>query len=357
VAVTAAFGAAALAGFGVGANLHAHGARSSVAAASAVVPSAPVPAPGGTGATSPASSTGTGVSAAQAALATQVDVGLVDINTVLGYQRATGAGTGMILTPSGEILTNNHVIDGATSISVTLVSTEKTYIAAVVGTDPTQDIAVLQLKGVSGLEPIPTADSPAVAIGDSVMAIGNAGGVGGTPAVVTGSVQALDQTITASDETGANAETLSGLIQLNAPIQPGDSGGPLVNSAGRVIGIDTAASTGMRFSTSGTVGFAIPIDQALNIASQIESGHATTTVHIGLPGFLGVAIDPGSSAAGAVVTGVESGSPAAKAGLAAGDTITSIDGRPVASAPTLTAVTAGHHVGNRVTLSWVISQA
>jgi S1-C subfamily serine protease len=159
------------------------------------------------------------------------------------------------------------VIDGATSISVTLVSTGRSYPARVVGTDPTADVAVLQLQGVSGLKTIKTAS--AVSVGDSVVAIGNAGGVGGTPAVVTGTVQAVNQTITASDQNGANAEQISNLIQTNAPIQPGDSGGPLVNTAGQVIGIDTAASSGSRFNSAASVGFAIPIDNALSIAKQI----------------------------------------------------------------------------------------
>jgi S1-C subfamily serine protease len=314
-----------------------------------VVPTTPLPAapadptsPNSDGsASSPSTSTGNGVTAQTAAIAAKVDPSVVDINTVL--QGGSGAGTGLILTSSGEILTNNHVIDGATSITVTFVSTGRAYKATVIGTDPTQDVAVIQVPGVSGLTPIQTGSSSAVAVGDAVVALGNAGGAGGTPSAVTGTVQAVNQTITASDLNGANAETLNGLIQTNAPIQPGDSGGPLVNAAGQVIGIDTAASSGRRFSAGSSVGFAIPIDQAVGIAHQIESGHATATIHIGLPAFLGVAIQPtgagqnGSNArsSGAVVSAVEPGLPAAAIGLVAGDTITSIGGQPVTSPQTL----------------------
>ncbi len=218
----------------------------------------------------------------------KVDPGIVDIDTKLGYEEAEAAGTGMILTSSGEILTNNHVINGATEITATVVTTGKTYRAKVVGYDQTQDIGVLQLEGASGLQVIKTGDSSAVTPGASVVAIGNAGGVGGSPSVVTGTIEATNQSITASDEGGGNAEQLSGLLETNAPIQAGDSGGPLVNSAAEVIGMDTAASAGTRFAAQDSVGFAIPINQALSIAHQIVSGPATATIHLGSTGFLGV---------------------------------------------------------------------
>jgi S1-C subfamily serine protease len=288
------------------------------------------------------------------AIAQAVDPSIVDVNTSLGYGNGAGAGTGMILTTSGAVLTNNHVIDGATTITVTLVDTGRTYPATVVGTDPTDDIAVIQIHGASGLKPIPMGDSSALAVGDGVVAIGNAGGAGGTPSVVTGAVTALDQTITVTDEGGGNPETLNGLIQTDAPLQPGDSGGPLLNSSGQVIGIDTAASAGRRFRTGSSVGLAIPINQARAIAAQIQAGHGSTTVHIGLPGFLGVEIDPtqASAAPGAAVAGVVAGNPAAAAGLAAGDLITSLDGQPITSPDTLTAATTSHHPGDKVTVGW-----
>jgi S1-C subfamily serine protease len=353
-------------GIGIGSQLHRTSASTAAAVAppssgTGLVPSTPATpsSPFSGGGSTGSSSSGTATSAQAAAIAAKVDSAIVDINTKLGYQSAAAAGTGMVLTSNGEILTNNHVIDGATSISVTLVSTGRSYNATVVGTDPTADIAVLQLQGASGLKTIQTG-SLAPAVGDSVIAIGNAGGAGGTPAVVTGTVEALNQTITASDPNGANAEKLGNLIQTNAPIQPGDSGGPLVNTAGQVIGIDTAASGGNRFNSTASQGFAIPIGDAVSIAKQIESGNASATIHLGLPAFLGVAIQPdgsstGSSAPsanGAVVSGVASGTPAAAAGLAQGDTITAINGQTVDSAQALTTIMRSHRPGNKVTVTW-----
>ena len=287
-----------------------------------------------------------------AKVAAKVDPGIVDINTQIDFGSAAGAGTGMVLTSDGLILTNNHVVDGATSITVTTVENGHRYAASVVGTDPTEDIAVLQLKGVSGLSTIPLGDSTKVAVGDPIVALGNAGGVGGSPVIATGVVEATGQTITASDDSGANAETLNGLIVVNAPIQPGDSGGPLADASGRVIGIDTAASAGRGWRTrTGTgEGFAIPIDHALAVAHQIEQGQPSDTIHTGTTGFLGVALDPSTTAA--VVDGVEPGSPAEGAGLAAGDTITAVDGQPVDSADTLSTLTKRHHAGDTVRVSW-----
>ena len=176
-------------------------------------------------------------------IAARVSPGLVDVVSTLGDQNGEAAGTGMVLTSTGEVLTNNHVINGATSISVTDIGNGKTYTATVVGYDKTKDIAVLQLQNASGLQTVNLGDSSTVTVGQNVVAIGNAEGKGGTPSVVTGSVTALNQSITAGDEGSSDSEQLSGLIQTNAPIQPGDSGGPLVNSAGQVVGIDTAASS------------------------------------------------------------------------------------------------------------------
>jgi S1-C subfamily serine protease len=182
------------------------------------------------------------------------------------------------------------VIQGSTKISVTVVATGRTYTAHVVGTAPSDDIAVIQIEGASGLKTINTATAT-VAIGDPVVATGNAGGRGGTPSAVAGSVVALGQTITATDENGANPEQLTNLIQIDAPIEAGDSGGPLANRAGEVVGMDSAAEvSGTRFRTTSTSGFAIPIAKALSVAQQIESGKASSTIHIGLPAFLGVQI-------------------------------------------------------------------
>jgi S1-C subfamily serine protease len=187
-------------------------------------------------------------------IADRVDPGIVDVTSTLGFQDATAMGTGIVLTSNGEILTNNHVINGATSVSVTDIGNGKTYKATVVGYDASHDIAVLQLSGASGLTTATTGDSSTVKTGDSVVALGNAGGKGGTPAVAAGSITALNQSITASDEGSGSSEQLSGLLETNADIQAGDSGGPLVNSHGQIIGIDTAASSNFQLGGSGNGG-------------------------------------------------------------------------------------------------------
>src|SRR6202012_2677347 len=170
-----------------------------------------------------------------AAIASKIDPGLVDINTTLGYQQEQAAGTGIVLSSNGVILTNNHVIDGATSISVTDVGNKKTYTASVVGYDRTKDVAVLQLHNASGLQTATLGNSSNASVGEDVVGVGNAGGTGGTPSAAGGTVTALNQSITASDEGDGTSEQLSGLIETNAGIQPGDSGGALVDTSGTVI--------------------------------------------------------------------------------------------------------------------------
>ena len=228
---------------------------------------------------------------------------VVDVYTTLGYQGGQAAGTGIVLTSNGMVLTNHHVIAGSTSISVTDVGNGQTYPATVVGYDKSRDLAVLQLRGASGLTTAPLGDATTLRVGDAVAGIGNAGGAGGQPSQAAGSVTALDQSITAADQDGSDPEQLSGLIQVDAAIQPGDSGGPLVNSAGQVVGIDTAASassdrqsfTPVSTTGGGGEGYAIPINQALSVAQQIDQGQASATVHIGPTAFLGVQIAPTGS--------------------------------------------------------------
>jgi S1-C subfamily serine protease len=312
-----------------------------------------------------ADSTSTGAVLTTAQITAQTDPGLVDVASTLGYEQEESFGTGLVLTSSGEVLTNNHVIEGATSITVTDIGNGQSYKAKVVGYNQTKDIAVLQLQGASGLKTVRLGDSTTAAVGQKVTAIGNAGGKGGTPSVVTGEITALNASITASDEGSGTTEQLTGMINDDAPIQAGDSGGPLVSSAGQVIGIDTAASsaTGFQFQsqqTSQTQAFAIPINEALSIAGQIERANASSTVHIGATGFLGVEVMSASNAAqngiangsGAAVEGVLQGTPAANAGLAAGDVITSIDGQSVSSPTALQAAMERHHPGDRVTIGY-----
>ena len=176
-------------------------------------------------------STGAGAPSDISSIAAKVSPALVDINTNLSYQDEQAAGTGMVLTSDGEVLTNNHVIDGATSISVTDVGNGKTYSASVVGYDRTGDIAVIKLSGASGLQTVSTSSATA-AVGQAVVGVGNAGGTGGTPSNAGGSIIALNQSITASDDGGGNAENLTGLIETNA----GHRTGRLGWLAGRLLG-------------------------------------------------------------------------------------------------------------------------
>lgn len=288
-------------------------------------------------------------------VANQVDRSIVDITSRLGYQRAVAAGTGMVITADGDVLTNNHVIDGATSITATSVTTGVSYTATVVGTDPTQDVAVIHLTRASQLVPIDVGDSTSLSIGQPVVALGNAGGAGGTPAVASGYITDLDREITATDSGGGNSQRLYGLIETDAPIRPGDSGGPLANTRAQVIGMDTAASAGNAFGNANSRGFAIPIQRALDIAHQIEAGQASSTVHIGPRGMIGVTVadvstTPGS---GAQVQSVASGSPAARAGIHAGDTIVAIDGATVANTDELGTLIKKHGAGEKITVTWI----
>lgn len=318
------------------------------------------------------------------AIASKIDPGLVDINTTLGYQQEQAAGTGIVLSSNGEILTNNHVIDGATSISVTDIGNKKTYKASVVGYDRTKDIAVLQLQNASGLQTATLGNSSNVSVGQQVVGVGNAGGTGGTPSAAGGSVTALNQSITASDDGDGTSEQLSGLIETNADIQPGDSGGALVDTSGNVLGIDTAASAGFSFQSnnqsSGNQGYAIPINAALTIAKSIEAGNGSSTIHIGETAFLGVEIsasggsssgsdgssgdggfggffggnsgNTGSTASGASIATVVTNGPAQEAGLAEGDVITSFGGKSVNTANDLTTIISTYHPGDKVSVGW-----
>jgi S1-C subfamily serine protease len=292
-------------------------------------------------------------------IVSKTDPAVVDVVSTLG-QNGTAAGTGIVLTSSGEVLTNNHVIDGATSIKVRDVGNGQTYTASVVGYDASHDIAVIQLKGASGLQTANLGNSSSVAVGSKVVAIGNAGGQDGTPSVATGTVTGLNQSITATDAASGTAEQLSGLIRTNAAIQAGDSGGPLTNASGQVIGIDTAASSGsvQLNSSTATQAFTVPINEAVSIARQIEAGTSSATVHIGSTALLGVEIASASqqlgnpAAAGAQVAGVQPGSAAASAGLTAGDVITAVGSHSVSSAADVRSALSGYHPGDKISITW-----
>ncbi len=293
-------------------------------------------------------------------IAAKITPALVDVNTTFNYQGAAGAGTGIVLTANGEVLTNNHVIDGATSISVTDLGNGRRYGASVVGYDPVHDMAVLQLKNASGLKTASLGDSAASKVGQPVVAVGNAGGKGGTPTSTGGSITALGQSIAPTDELDGTREHLHGLIQVNADVEAGDSGGSLVDSSGQVIGVDTASEQQFSLNAPASRGYAIPINQALATARAIEAGQGSADVHIGAAAFLGVLISsgqpgqgPGSSAKGATVVRVVPGGPVAKAGLVGGDVITSLDGNSVTSSSALSRLMITHHPGDHVRIGWV----
>jgi S1-C subfamily serine protease len=283
-----------------------------------------------------------------------VNPGVVNINTTLGLQNARAAGTGVVLDASGLVLTNNHVIAGATSIVASSVTSGRSFQASVVGYDRSHDVAVLRLANATGLRRVTLGNSAGVKVNDQIIAIGNAGGDGGKPTVVTGRVTGLNRSITATDADGGSAQRLTGLIEVAADIRAGVSGGPLVDRSGRLVGINTAASVDADDLAAGGKGFAIPSNTAISIAEQIEAGKASDTIHIGQTALLGVSTtDANRGGPGATVTGVLSGGPAQRAGVATGDVIRTIDGRRITSSSDLVRVLDTRRPGDQIQLGWV----
>lgn len=312
--------------------------------------------------TSP-SNAASGVGLDLQAIANLVDPGVVNVTTVIGavgdgLPRGQAAGTGMIVTPSGDVLTNNHVIAGATSISVTIQGHSGRYGATVLGVDPTDDVALLHIQGVSGLSPVSFADSSSLTVGQRVVAIGNALGRGGAPTVTEGVVEAVGRSITVSDDQGG-AEHLTNLIQAQVQISPGDSGGALVNGYGQVVGMITAGQ-GTRTHRISQVAYAIPVNTAVKIANEIQAGHSSSLIIIGQTGFLGVQVqevDAQSAArlgasSGALVVGIVPGTPAASAGIPSDAVITAIDGEAIHSLEELGPAIYLHKPGEQIRVTW-----
>jgi S1-C subfamily serine protease len=272
------------------------------------------------------------------------NTGIVDIYTKLGYEDGVAAGTGMIISRSGEVLTNNHVISGATSFKVVNVSTHRRYTATVVGYSVSRDIAVLQLANASNLRRIKLDRSFPLKVGQPVVARGNAEGRGGMPKTASGQIIALHQQIVAKDESG-NSETLNNTIATDAPVVPGYSGGPLMDARDRAIGIVTAGSTAGPHR-----GFAIPIKQALQLAQRITTGKSNSIVHVGPTAFLGVRLADASDEA--KIQSVVTGQAADEAGLAAGDVITSLNGKTISSVTDLRQVVLTLVPGKAVPIGW-----
>ena len=251
-----------------------------------------------------------------------------------------GAGTGVVLTATGEVLTNAHVVDGASTVRVTLAGESQARTAEVVGTDPGADLALLRIPDASGLAAAELGSSADVAVGDDVVAIGNALALRGGPTVTRGIVSALDRSL------DTDSGTITGLIQTDASISSGNSGGPLVNAAGQVIGINTAVAASGRGSAAENIGFAIAIDQALPVLERLRGNQGAAS-----SGFLGVTTaDPDDGSRGATVVRVTDGSPAAVAGLRAGDLVTHVDGKAVDGAAALASAVRSHEPGTVVEL-------
>ena len=340
-------------------------------------------------------------SASERAAVQAVRPGLVDISSNLGYQGSQAAATGMVISSDGLVLTNNHVITDTTQLYATVLASGKKYKAKWLGYDSADDVAVIRLVGAHNLRTVPLGDSTTVNLGDKVIAIGNAYGAGRFPALV-GRITGMNRTITASDSGAATKETLHGMLQTNAGIVQGDSGGPLANISGKVIGMNTAAATGSFGDSTQNVGFAIPINKALHIARQIISGKSSPQIQIGSTGFLGVLVPAGQasmvtnpaaaaaasaqagpgvsripraavrtglpaepgrrrasrltsrrSPSGALIIGELCRTPADKAGIIAGDVITSVGGHKITSPKQLTGVMLQFKPGDAVKVTWV----
>ncbi len=285
--------------------------------------------------------------------AASAEQAMVQISTVVEYQGVVGYGAGIVLSPDGIVLTNNHVVAGADTINATDVATGQSFKAQLLGYDRGEDVALIQLLGAGGLPAAPIGDSNQVNVGEPVVSLGNANGNGKPISREEGQVNTLGANIEAEDDLTGSSESLTGLIGVAAPLRAGDSGGPLVNSAGQVIGLNVAASVNYRLGSPGGKGFAIPINRALAIAGQIQSRTPSDTVHIGPPAMLGIGVGTAQQrGSGVVVRDVLSGTPAEQSGLVRGDVILSLGGAPLDSATALTAVLDRHYPGDAVDLVW-----
>ncbi|MEQ4718494.1 trypsin-like peptidase domain-containing protein [Nonomuraea sp. B19D2] len=282
--------------------------------------------------------------------------------SVVMIQGQSGEGSGVVLSEDGLILTNNHVVEGASQGGGGQMTVKfndgKTAKATVVGTDPATDLAVIRAEGVSGLTKATLGDSDIVKVGDPVLAIGSPLGLDGS--VTAGIVSALDRTLTVGGEQrqqippgwgqeqqsqGSGTTTIGGAIQTDASINPGNSGGALVNAAGELIGINTAIASD---AAGGGVGFAIPVNTAKQVSEQLISNGKVSHA------FLGVSVtDATGDVPGALIRQVTDGSPAAKAGLQQGDLITRIGDKAVDGGDTVVGQVRGFKPGQQVKITYM----
>jgi len=249
-----------------------------------------------------------------------------------------GAGTGVILSADGEVLTNAHVVAGATSIKVNVGNETAARDATLVAADSANDIALVRITGASGLPTVTLGSSADLKVGDDVVAIGNALDLKGGFTVTKGIVSALNRSIDSGD-----GGQLTGLIQTDAAINPGNSGGPLVNAGGQVVGINTAVS-----GQAQNIGFAIAIDGIKTKLDKLRSGQSTASQALAYLGVSSQAID---GTPGATVTDVGAGTPAAAAGITPGDVITAIDSTAVNTPDDLGTAIQAHKPGDKVNVT------
>ena len=267
---------------------------------------------------------------------------------------ASGSGSGIVLTATGEILTNNHVVELAADGGKLAVSFDDgtTAAATIIGRDPLTDLAVIQAANVTDAHPATIGSSADLRVGEPVVAVGAPFGLDST--VTSGIVSALDRPVTTQGELADDPSTIFPAIQTDAAINPGNSGGPLVDTSGRVVGINSAIRTATSDSSGGQagsigLGFAIPIDEALPIVAQLRSHKTPTHARIGVT--VADATDSLGLPDGALVNSVESGTPAADVGLVPGDVITQIDGAEVVDSDSLVADVRSYRPGDQVTLT------
>jgi len=272
-------------------------------------------------------------------------------------------GTGMIISSDGMVITNNHVIAVAASggsITVTRSGSTSSLSASLIGRDPSNDVALIKIQGVSGLAPVVLGNSNKVVVGDAAVAIGNALGLAaGTPTVTSGIISALGRTVTATDESGQSSETLNNMIQTDAAINPGNSGGPLLDSAGDVIGMNTAVASGSTGTSAQNIGFAIPASRIEALLPELEQGGTQVTTTGSYMGVDITTVTPSLRSqyglvptSGAVILNVVDDSPASAAGLKAGDVIVALDGKKITTAEDVITFTKAHQPGDKVQVTY-----